>query len=887
MGFRSIRALARRVAGMFRSRRDDREFAAELEAHLQFHIEDNLRSGFSPAEARRRALVSLGGVEQAREHHRERRSLPMLETFFQDARFTLRTLGRNPGFALLAMLTLALGIGANTAIFSIINGVLLRPLPFAEPARLLATHSEYPKGPFVFLRDHSRTMQFAANSEGTEFNLTGVDTPERLTGCSVSANWFDVLGVHPKMGRTFREGEDLPGKDNVVILSYSLWQRRFAGDPAIVGRSIALDGASREIIGVMPPEFRFPSPKTELWAPLHLDARKTGNYWGDSYMEILARLRPGVTLPQAGVELASLRPQIVAAFPWPMPRDMWIKDYLVPLQESLVLDARPRLLILLAAVGLLLLIACANVANLQLARSASREREVALRTALGAGRWRIVRQLMTESVLLAALGGALGLLAAFAGLGLLKASLPADTPRLAAVSIDGRVLVFTALLSILTGLAFGAMPALGAGLVNLSDTLKSAGDRTSSGGGHRLSRGLIVGEVAVASVLVIAAGLLVKSLWLLSNASQGYRPESILTARITPNQTFCADTGRCLAFYDELLARVRALPGVSAVATADGLPLSGVWETIPSDIEGHPVRPGQHSPMIMERIISPGYLGLMEIPLLAGRAFTAADASPSAQRVVLVSKSMAERFWPGSDPVGQHVKPRWLDEWWTVVGVVGDVHEDSMTRNIPQWIDGEIYAPYGTHAIRGSGPEAPPAEMTLLLRTSAGRVQIAHELERTVAGLNRDVPVSQVATMQGWISDAAAGPRSTASLFSIFAALALALGAVGIYGVISYSVSRRTREIGIRVALGADRRQVLGLIVGQSARLAFLGVALGWAGALVLTRAMSSLLYGVGVTDPPTYLAVAILLMLVALAASYIPARRATRVDPLIALHYE
>ena len=884
----TLRALFHRLAGLFgRQRREEREFAAELEANLQLHVEDNQRRGLPPAEARRQALVALGGIEQVREDHRERRSLPMLETLIQDMRFSLRMLRRNPGFALLAVLTLALGIGANTAIFSIINGVLLRPLPFAAPGRLMATHSEYPKGPFVFLRDHSRTMEFAANSEGTEFNLTGLDSPERLNGCSVSANWFDVLGVHAQMGRTFREGEDQPGKDGVVVLSYSLWRRRFAGDPAIVGRSIELDGANHEVIGVMPAEFRYPSPKTELWAPLHLDPRKSGNYWGDSYMEIIARLRPGTALAQARLELASLRPQILAAFPWRMPDDMWIKDYLVPLEESLVVDARPRLVILLAAVGLLLLIACANVANLQLARSASREREVALRTALGAGRSRIVRQLLTESVLLSVLGGALGLVAAFAGLGLLKTSLPADTPRLATVSIDGPVLAFTALLSILTGLAFGAMPAMGAGLVNLVDTLKSAGDRTSSGGGHRLSRGLIVGEVAVASVLVIAAGLLVKSLWLLTNSSQGYQPESILTARITPNQSFCAEPGRCQAFYGELLARVRALPGVSAAATADGLPLSGVWQTIPSDIEGHPVREGGHSPMIMERVITPGYLRLMGIPLLAGRTFTEADGSANSERVVLVSKSMAQRFWPGRNPIGEHVKPRWMENWWTVVGVVGDVREDSMTRNIPEWIAGEIYAPYGDHTVLGNGPEAPPAQMTLLLRTSAGRTQIGAELQSAVAALNRDVPVSQVSTMQGWISDAAAGPRSTASLFSIFAALALALGAVGIYGVISYSVSRRTREIGIRVALGADRRQVLSLIVGQSARLALLGVAIGWAGALVLTRAMSSLLYGVGARDPQTYVCVGALLMLVALAASYIPARRATRVDPLVALRYE
>jgi predicted permease len=884
---RQLRVWLSRAGELFGKRRREQELSAEMDNHLQLHIEDNLRAGMSQAQARREAIMRLGGVEQTKENYRERRGLPLLETLFQDVRYGVRTLRKNPGFTAVAVLTLALGIGANTAIFSLVNGVLLRPLPFANPGRLVGMTSYYPKGPFVVMRERSQTMEVVANSDSTEFNLTGVDVPVRLTGSSVSANWFSVLGARTEMGRTFQGGEDQPGKDASVVLSYSLWQRQFRGDPDIVGHAILLDGVSREVVGVMPPEFHFPSRKTELWVPLHLEPRKTGDYWGSSYMPILARLRPGATIEQARVELASLRPQILAAYAWRMPDDSWKDSDVTFLQEWLVGDFRAKLVILLGAVGLLLLIACANVANLLLARSAARNKEIAVRKALGAGRWRLIRQLTTESVLLAMLGGGLGLAAAVYGLTILKATLPVDTPRLADVTVDGWVLLFTGALAVLTGLIFGAMPANGASKVDLTKSLRIGGDKDESRGKNRLSRSLVVGEVAVAAVLVIAAGLLVKSLWKLSNTNTGFHQEYVLTARITPNQSFCAVAGRCQAFYGDLLNRVRALPGVKDVAAVNGLPLSGTWETIPSDVEAHTVVPGAHVPMLMERVITPEYLHIMGIPLLQGRAFTDTDAAPGAQRIALMSKSTAERYWPGKDPIGMHIKPRWMAEWWTVVGVVGDVKENSLTRNVPEWMDGEVYMPYGPHAIQGRGDESAPAELTLLLRTSENQVQVGSELQSVVAELNREVPVSQIQTLHGWVSEAAAGPRSTASLFAIFAVLALALGAVGIYGVISYSVAQRTREIGIRMALGARRQEVLLLIVGQCARLAFLGVAIGLAGALLLTRLMSTLLYGVGASDPATYAGVAILLVVVALAAAYLPARRAMRMDPAIALRHE
>jgi len=871
----------------WRRKQRHEQLEEEIRSHLEMAARERVDRGESRGQAESAARREFGNVALVKDVTRRQWGWIWLEELLQDLRYGARTLRKNPCFTAVAVLTLVLGIGANTAIFSIVDGVLLRPLPFPQPNRLVALTYYYPKGAFVVMRDQSRTMDVVANTDSTEFNLTGADLPVRLTGTSVSANWFAVLGAQAAMGRTFRDAEDRPGKDDLVILSHSLWQRRFSSDPNIVGRSVILEGISRQVVGVMPADFRFPSPKTELWVPLDLDPRKTGDYWGSSYMPVSARLRPGTTLEQARADLTQLRPKVLAAFGWRMPDDIWVKSSVISLQEAIVGDVRTSLLILLGAVGLLLLIACANVANLLLARAAGRQREIALRSALGAGRWRIARQLVSESVLLSVLGGALGLGTAGYGLSILKATLPADMPRLANVSVDTRVLVFTALLSILTGILFGLVPAAGASRVDLTKSLKTGGDRGGASGNSRLSRTLVICEVAVATVLVIAAGLLVKSLWNLSNTNPGFRPEYIVTARITPNESFCEAAGRCQTFYNDLLVRVRTLPEVKDAAAVNGLPLSGIWATIPSDVEGYAVPAGAHVPMLLERVVTPDYLRVMGIPLLQGRSFTEADTAENAQRVALISKSTAERYWPGKNPIGEHFKPRWMSQWWTVVGVVGDMREFSMTRNLADWLDGAIYTPYGPHAINDSGPERPPAELTLVIRTSQAASQFAGDLQSVVSQLNGDVPVTQIETLHGWISEAVAGPRSTASLFSIFAALALVLGAVGVYGVISYSVAQRTREIGIRMALGARREEVLFLVVGQGAKLAAAGVAIGLAGALLLTRLMDSLLYGVGASDLKTYAAVGILLMLVATAASYIPARRAMRVDPIVALRYE
>jgi putative ABC transport system permease protein len=859
----------------------------EIETHLQMAKRDHLDRGESAQHADSAARREFGNVALVQRVTRDQWGWLWLEELLQDFRYGARLVRRNPGFTLVAVLTLVLGIGANTAIFSLVNGVLLQPLAFREPNRLVGMTNYYPKHPFVLMRDQSRTMDIIANTDSTEFNLTGGSLPERLTGTAVSANWFSVLGVQTTMGRTFQTGDDQPGKDHLVIISHSLWDRRFGRDPNIIGRTLTLEGIDRQVIGVLPADFHYPLPRTELWVPLDLDPRETGEYYYSSYMPLAGRLRPGASIEQARAELAQLRTNVLATYPRRMPDDVWVRGSVEPLQDLLVGDVRARLLILLAAVGLLLLIACANVANLLLARAAARQREIALRSALGAGRWRIARQLLTESVLMSVLGGALGLCGARYGLMILKAILPADMPRLAEVSVDSRVLLFTAALSVLTGIIFGLMPAASASKSDLTKALKAGGDRGGTSGNHRLSNALVIGEVGISVILVIAAGLLVKSLWNLSNANPGFRSDRVLTARVTPNESFCEIPGRCQAFYGDLLERVRALPGVNDVAGVNWLPLSGSWESISTDIEARPTAPGAHVSMLMERICTPAYLQIMEIPVLQGRVFTDADAAPSAQRVALISKKTAERYWPGKSPIGEHFKPRWLHDWWTIVGVVGDVREFNMTQDLAEWVDGEIYTPYGAHSIRDSGPEAPPAELTLVIRTSEEKTQLGSQLQTIASSLNGDVPVTQVETLNDRLWAAAASTRSTTSLFSVFAALAVVLGGVGIYGVISYSVAQRTREIGIRMAMGARRREVLYLIIGQGAALACAGVALGLLGALLLTRLMSTLLYGVGSADLSTYVFVALLLIVVAITASYLPARRAMRVDPVVALRYE
>ena len=807
-----------------------------------------------------------------------------MRNFLQDVRYALRMLGKNPGFTLIAVFTLALGIGANTAIFSVVSGVLLRPLPYPNPNQLVSVTGSYPRGAFVAMREQARTMDVAVYAEDYEFNLTGLGDPLRLTGASVSAELFSILGARPELGRTLRAGEDIAGQDSFVILSHALWQQKFAADPQIIGRLITLEGAGYQVIGVMPPDFRFPSPETQIWVPLHIDSRQPEKYWGGDYMPMIGRLHPGATMAQAAAEARSLQPELRARFPWPMP-PTWNPDVTaVNLQKGMVSDERARMLVLLGAVALVLLTACANVANLTLSRAATRGREFAIRSVLGAGRRRMIRQLLTESSLIGVIGGALGLILAVNGLSLLKSALPADLPRLSDIGIDWRVLCFTAGLALLAGIVFGLAPAVHFSRTDFSESLKSGARGSTVSGMRRLRSALVTSEVALAVLLVIAAGLLIRSLWTLSHVNPGFRPDYILTARINPNESFCAEQQRCASFYGELLDRVRALPGVNGAAVVSTLPLGGRVTKLSAEVENHTPSSGEPLPLFWENMVSPDYFQVMNIPLLSGRTFTGADASATPP-VIIVTAATARRYWPGENPIGKHIKPAHEDNWYTVVGVVFDVRGYDLRRNVPEWMDGAVYVPYGSYA-QGEGGR-PPVQMTLTVRTSTDQSQTANLLRSTVSSLNPEVPVTEVRPMGSFLSDAVSTPRSTTALFVAFAALALALGVTGTYGVLSYFVAQRTREIGIRIALGAQRSSVLGLVLLEGAKMSGLGIVIGIVAALALTRLMQSLLYGVGTSDPLTFLGVVIVIAAVTLLACYVPARRAMRVDPMVALRYE
>ncbi|HKW90013.1 MAG TPA: ABC transporter permease [Candidatus Acidoferrales bacterium] len=817
-----------------------------------------------------------------------------MRTLVQNMGYGLRALARTPAFTTIAVLTLALGIGANTAIFSLVNGVLLRSLPYPQPDRLVSVTGSsewddvFPQGAVVAMQGKLRTMNVAGFSDSEQSNLTGVGEAVRLRGAAVSANLFSLLGPRPEMGRAFLAGEDQPGRDDVVILSHGLWRGKFGGDANVIGRSVMLEGTSRQVVGVMPEGFQLASSKEEFWIPLHLDSRNVGAYWGSGFMPVIGRLRDGVTIAQARAEIRAYVPQLRKLFPWQMPDVLWADCGVISLQQGLTGDVSAKLLILLGAIGLVLVIACVNVANLLLARAATRQKEIAVRAALGAGRWRICRQLLTESVMLAAGGGMLGLLLAINGLSWLKAISPADTPRLGSVSIDWRVMAFTAAIAIVTGVIFGLVPALHASKIDLTESLKSGWQETSAAKSNRLRNALAIAEIAVAVVLVIGAGLLVKSLWELAHVNPGFRTEAIVTARISASDTFCADGDHCKVFFHDLLERTRAIPGVMDAALVNVLPLSGRVDGFAAAVEGHPQDPKEPAPVMMEGVITPGYFRVMNIPLLRGRGFSEADMAPGSPPVALISDATARKFWPKEDPVGKHIKPLFDKEWITIVGVVGDVNQASLASRLPEWFDGAIYDPFG-NAARSSGRHGRtlPAGMTLVARTRGSESGFADALQRTVLNLNSEVPVSDVKTMPTIVSESMAAPRSTMALFAVFAGLALILGAIGIYGVISYTVAQRTPEIGIRMALGAQGRDVLRLVMGQGTRVALLGVAIGIAGALAATRLMASLLFGVTATDPATFAVVAVLLVIVALAASFIPARRAMRLDPLLALRYE
>jgi predicted permease len=886
-----------RLAGSSLSATREVEIVEELSQHLEDRYEQALSRGATEGEAYEAALLELKengllGLEiRGVERPVQQDPVPMgierganiIGDLAQDLHYGVRMLVKNPSFTIVAVLALALGIGANSAIFSVVNTVLLRPLPYKNPGRLVmlweeATHLGFPKNtpsPANFIDWRAQNTVFEAMAAMVErsFNLTGVGEPERFDGRRVSANLFDLLGVQPQLGRAFRAEEDKPGS-RVVILSNGLWQHRFGGDPRVIGQALSLNGESYTVIGVMPGSFQFPTRRDQLWVPLAFDAKEAASR-GNHFLEVIARMKPGVTLQQAQAEMSTIAARLAQQYP---EENLRVGSVVTALQEQVVGDIKPALLVLLGAVGFVLLIACANVANLLLARAAARQKEIALRLALGAGRSRLTRQFLTESVLLAVIGGAVGLLLSIAGLRVLKTFIPDTISQAQAISIDAKVLVFTGLVALVTGIIFGLAPAMQVSHLDINDTLKEGG-RDAAGGtrGNRIRALLVIGEIAVSFVLLMGAGLLINSFMHLRNLHPGFRANHLLTMKIPLSEVKYPDKERRSPFYAEVLRRVQALPGVQSAAVAGNLPLTYDGDSMPIGIEGRTDPPPDQRPDVILRVVGPGYFSTMGIPLVRGRDFSEQDKADSA-RVVIVSEKTARHFWPGENPIGKRLKPGSTSRnipWIEIIGVVKDVRQNDFVSE-PKM---QMYMPY--QQLNSFAPNA------LVVRTNVEPLSLAAAVRNAIWAVDKDQPVSNLRSMDEIVSEAVARQRFSMLLLGIFAALAMVLAAVGIYGVMSYSIAQRTREIGLRIALGAQKSDVLKMILRQGLRFVAAGLAIGLAASFVLTRVMASLLFGISATDPATFVAISLVLIAVALLASYIPAVRAMKIDPMLALRYQ
>ncbi len=820
----------------------------------------------------------------------------MMDAFWRDLRFALRGLMRSPAFTAIAVLTLALGIGANTAIFSVVNGVLLRALPYERPERLAMIWGHRNQQPLAELsvpeywdlRERTRAFAGVAAFADGNLNLTGIGTPERLRAGYFTASTTALLGVAPAVGRGFTAEEDLPGGPPVVLLSDGLWRRRFGADPKVVGRVLTLDDTPTTVVGVMPPKFQLPShyagAPRELWAPMQLDPAINRDVRGWHFLEVIGRLRDGVALETASTETSTLMRGMLAAYP--MEYTPEFDGSATAVSQSVVGDVRPALLVLLGAVALLLLIACANVAGLLLARSEARQREIALRTALGAGRSRLVRQLLTESLLLAATGGLVGLLLAVWGVQGLVLAAPPSVPRLDAVGIDLPVLGYTLGVTLLTGILFGLAPALHAVRGDLTGALTDGGRAGTAGRGRqRVRQALVTGQVAVALVLVTGAGLLVQSFLRLRQVDPGFVPEGLLTARVelSPVRYHANDVKR--RFYESLLERLRSTPGVRSAAAARALPMTGKleigdWSFVLEGQAASPPLPTDWHPADWQ-VVSPGYFATMGIPV-QGRDFAPTDRL-GAPGAMIVNRTLARQVWPDGDALGRRVLlgGGGADSVWrTVVGIVGDVRHRGLTASPRP----EMFLPYAQFPA-GTG-DAPPS-LHVVLRTTGDPSALASALGAAVAAIDPDVPLSGVQTMEAAMGSWAAERRLIMLLVSGFALVALVLGSVGIYGVMAHVVAQREREIGVRMALGAMPAQIVGLVVSQSAWLVGAGIVAGTVGALAVTRLLTGLLFKVRPSDPLTLLGTALVLIVAAAGATLVPALRAIRTDPAHALRSE
>jgi putative ABC transport system permease protein len=806
-----------------------------------------------------------------------------VDKLLQDLRYGLRVLAKAPGFTVVAVLAIALGIGANTAIFSVVDAVLLRPLPFPEPQRLMRAYlqeassgetSTFGIADFLAWRDHQQSFEHVAGYDTMQrtFALTGIGNPERITGVAVTADFFSTLGATPILGRSFTAEDDHPGSEPVVVIGQRFWRSHLSSDPNVLGRSITLNGRPHTIVGVMPAEFVFPGTEpVSVWPIRSFEPPLARPPY---FLVPIGRLKPGVTPQQAEAELSTIINGVAQQFPG----DRYVSGKLLSLKDVLVKNVRTALLVILAAVSFVLLIALVNVANLLLARAIAREKEIALRLALGASRARMIRQLLTESMLLAFLGGALGLLVGYIGVRAFLAFAPGGIPRLVEVGVNGTVLAFTCLISLLGGILFGLAPALHSVRASLNDSLKEGTGTTVSRSGNRIRKVLVVSEFALALVLMIGAGLLIRSFLRLRDVNPGFQPDHLVTARISLPPTQYAKDPQIISFWQRLLERVHTLPGAKAAAITMSLPPNQLFISNPFTVEGQGYDHSHGLQLAEELTISPDYFRALGVPLLQGRFFTDADRTTP---VLIINQTMARKYFPNQDPIGKRLQtgdPDPKSPWETVIGVVGDVKYSGLDAAPSP----TFYVPYTEEGWTGWS-----RNMSLLVSTNLDPASIISAVRQELARLDPDIPLAEVHTMNDLIDHSVGEQRFRTWLLGTFSALALVLAAIGIYAVISHMAYQRTHEIGIRMALGAGRQEILKLILGQAGFLALIGIAVGVLGALSLTRVMRTLLFSVSTTDSLSFVIMCVLLAFVALIAAYIPAIRATRVDPMVALRNE